>query len=304
MRCRRILLAVGMTLLTAASFAPPACATFHRIKIREVYPGSVASPDSGYVELQMYSAGQDLVAGHALTTYDAKGSLTGTFTFTANVANAANQQTILIGESGVQAAFGVAPDLSDAGLALTSGGGAACWAATIDCVSWGAYTGTTASPSGSPVDPLGIPGGMTLQRTIAPNCPTLLQASDDSDDSATDFADAAPAPRPNSASPSEKACGSGGGQAQGGDSAGRPQTRFRHTPGRVVRGHRATFRFVSSEPGSTFLCKLDLHRFRRCRSPLVLRGLDSGRHVFRVKARAPGGATDRTPATWRFRVTL
>jgi len=305
MRRHRILLFAGVALLAAAVFATPACATFHLIKIREVYPGSVASPDSGYVELQMYSSGQDLVEGHALTIYDAKGSLAGTFTFTADVANAANQETILVGDSGVQAAFGVAPDLTDAGLSLASGGGAACWAATIDCISWGAFTGATASPSGSPADPLGgIPDGMALRRTIAPNCPTLLQASDDSDDSATDFADAAPAPRPNSVPPSEKGCGSSGGQGTGGDSAARPQTRFRHTPGRVVRSHRAAFRFVSSEPGSTFLCKLDRRRFRRCRSPLVLRRLDSGRHVFRVKARAPGGATDRTPATWRFRVDL
>jgi len=299
---RRILLAAGAALLAAAAFAPSACATFHLIEIREVYPGSVASPDSDYVELQMYSSGQDLVKGHALTVYDAKGSLTGTFTFTANVANAASQQTILIGDSGVQAAFGVAPDLVDAGVALASAGGAACWAATIDCVSWGAFAGATASPSGSPADPLGIPDGMALRRTIAPACPTLLQAGDDSDDSATDFGDAAPAPRPNSAPPSEKACGSGDGQGTGGGSAGLPQTRFRHTPGRVVSGHRAAFRFVSSEPGSTFLCKLDRRRFRRCRSPLVLRGLDRGRHVFRVEARAPGGATDRSPATWRFRV--
>jgi hypothetical protein len=305
MRRHRILLFAGAALLAAAVFATPACATFHLIKIREVYPGSAASPDSGYVELQMYSSGQDLVAGHALTTYDAKGSPTGTFTFTANVANAANQETILVGDSGVQAAFGVAPYLVDAGLTHTSGGGAACWAATIDCVSWGAFTGTTASPSGSPADPLGIPDGMALRRTIAPNCPTLLQASDDSDDSATDFADTAPAPRPNSAPPSEKGCGLSGGQGTGGGSSSdRPQTRFRHTPGRVVKGHRAVFRFVSSESGSTFLCKLDRRRFRRCRSPLVLRGLDGGRHVFRVEARAPDGATDRTPATWHFRVEL
>jgi hypothetical protein len=304
MRRHRILLFAGVALLAAAVFATPACATFHLIKIREVYPGSVASPDSDYVELQMYSAGQNLVEGHALTIYDAKGSPAGTFTFTADVANAANQETILVGDSGVQAAFGVAPDLVDAGLSLASSGGAACWAATIDCVSWGAFVGATASPSGSPADPLGIPDGMALRRTIAPGCPTLLQASDDSDDSATDFADAAPAPRPNSAPPSEKGCGSSGGQAPGGDSAGLPQTRFRHTPGRVVSSHRAVFRFVSSEPESTFLCKLDRRRFRRCRSPLVLRGLDSGWHVFRVKARAPGGATDRTPATWRFRVDL
>jgi hypothetical protein len=299
---RRTLLVSGVALLAASAFASSAYATFHRIEVREVYPGSAASPDSGYVELQMYSAGQGFVKGHALTVYDVKGSLAGTFTFPANVANAANQQTILIGDSGVQAAFGVAPDLTDAGLALASGGGAVCWAATIDCVSWGAFSGSTASSSGSPADPLGIPDGMALRRTIAPGCPTLLQASDDRNDSAADFSDVSPAPRPNSAPPSEKACGSGG-QGQGGDS-GRPQTRFRRTPGRVVSARRTVFRFVSSEPGSTFLCKLDRRPFERCRSPLVIRHLRAGRHVFRVKARAPGGATDRTPATWRFRVDL
>lgn len=304
MRRRRILFAVGMALLAAAVLASPACATFHLIKIREVYPGSAAAPDSGYVELQMYSSGQNHVQGHALTVYDAKGSPTGTFTFPADVANAANQQTILIGDSGVQAAFGVVPDLVDAGLALAPGGGAACWAGTIDCVSWGAFAGSTASPSGAPADPLGIPDGMALRRTIAPGCPTLLQASDDSDDSATDFADATPAPRPNSVPPSETGCGPTGEQGPGGNSAGRPQTRFRHVPGRVVRGPRAVFHFASSEPGSTFLCRLDRSRFKRCRSPLVLRHLHGGAHVFRVEARAPGGATDRTPATWRFRVDL
>lgn len=304
MRRRRILLATGVALLAAAALAPSACATFHLIKIREVYPGSAASLDSGYVELQMYSSGQDLVKGHALTVYDAEGSLTGTFTFTADVANAANQQMILVGDTGVQGTFGVAPDLVDAGLALASGGGAVCWAATIDCVSWGAFTGSTASPSGSPADPLGIPDGMALRRTIAPACPTLLQAGDDSDDSATDFGDATPAPRPNSTPPSEKGCGSNGGQGQGDESSGRPETKFRRTPGRVVRSRHAVFRFVSSEPGSTFLCRLDRRRFARCRSPLVLRHLGSGSHVFRVKARAPGGATDRTPVAWRFRVDL
>jgi hypothetical protein len=46
---------------------------------------------------------------------------------------------------------------------------------------------------------------------------------------------------------------------------------------------------------------VDRRRFRRCRSPLTLKRLGFGRHVFRVKARA-GGRTDRTPAVFRFRV--
>jgi len=147
----RRVLTVAAVALVAAILAAPAHATFHLISIREVYPGSVAKPDSGYVELQMYSPGQNFVKGHALTVYDAKGSIAGTFSFPANVAS---QQTILIGDSGVQAAFGVAPDLSSENLVLAAAGGAACWAGSIDCVSWGAFTGSTPSASGSPADPL------------------------------------------------------------------------------------------------------------------------------------------------------
>ena len=45
------LLAAALLLLTAA----PAQATFHLIKVREVYPGT---SDDSYVELQMFAAGQ------------------------------------------------------------------------------------------------------------------------------------------------------------------------------------------------------------------------------------------------------
>jgi hypothetical protein len=70
----------------------------------------------------------------------------------------------------------------------------------------------------------------------------------------------------------------------------------------VVRARRVVFRFVSNRSGSTFLCKLDRHPFRGCRSPFVVEHLRPGPHVFRVKARAPDGATDQTPAIWRFRI--
>lgn len=62
------------------------------------------------------------------------------------------------------------------------------------------------------------------------------------------------------------------------------------------------FRFRSSEPGSTFRCKLDKRRLRRCRSPLRLRHLEPGRHVLRVFAVDAAGNRDRSPAVARFKV--
>jgi hypothetical protein len=64
----------------------------------------------------------------------------------------------------------------------------------------------------------------------------------------------------------------------------------------------ATFRFGSSEAGSTFLCRLDGKPFRGCRSPRTYRRLKPGRHAFRVKARDGAGNLDLTPAIRRFRI--
>ena len=121
--------------------APAAQASFHLIKVREVHPGQ---SDDSYVELQMYAAGQALLSGHSLTVYDASGSLIHTSTFSSSVANSANQQTVLVGDTAVQSTFGVAPDLVDAGLAVPAAGGAACWNAggiPADCVAWGNFSG-------------------------------------------------------------------------------------------------------------------------------------------------------------------
>jgi hypothetical protein len=314
-RSGRCLLVMALAAAVAsAATAAPAAASFHLISIREVYPGSTAASDAEYVELQMYAAGQNLVQGHTLNFFAASGAPSGSATFAANVPNSANQSTVVAATPTAESQFGLGADTGMPAGALDPAGGAVCWEA-IDCVSWGTFAGATPSPAGSPADPLGIPDGMALRRTIEPGCPTLLEASDDSDSSAADFFDALPAPRPNSAPPSEHACaspglgaGSGGGAGEGagagrgGGNGRRPQTRIRRGPPRLSRRRTATFRFVASVPRSTFLCKLDRRPFRPCRSPDSARHLRPGRHVFRVKARAPGGATDRTPALWRFRV--
>jgi uncharacterized membrane protein YgcG len=318
---------LGLPLLVAALFlltAAPAQATFHLIKVREVHPGT---SDDSYVELQMFAAGQSLLSGHPMTLYSASGSLTHSSTFSSSVPNSANQQTVLIGDTRVQEAFGVAPDLVDSGLTISAAGGAACWNAggiPADCVAWGNFSGgaalqlATGTTVGSPVSPAGIAAGKAIRRTIEPGCPTLLEAGDDRNVSGLDFFDAAPAPRPNSVAPTEHACaaagGGGGGSGEGGRGGGEgsgsggrgggnpPQTSIRSGPPRVSHRRTATFRFASSQLGSTFLCRLDGRPFAACRAPRTVRHLRPGRHVFKVEARAPGGATDHSPAVWSFRV--
>jgi hypothetical protein len=307
--------ALAGTLIAAAS----ASATFHLMVVREIYPGSSASPEAEYVELQMYASGQNLVSGHSLDFFDAAGAQVATATFGADVPNGANQSTLVAATPAAESYFGIVADTGMPDGSLDPAGGAVCWE-SLDCVSWGSFHGSAPSPTGSPADPFGIPNGMALRRTIAPGCPTLLEAVDDRNDSATDFSDVFPAPRPNSIAPSEHSC-SAAGPAQSeypmpaaGPSPSpvrndglpeahrRPQTTIRHRPGRRTRDRTPTFRFISSQRRARFLCKLDGQPYRRCRSPFTTPELRPGRHVFRVRARAPSGATDRSPAIWRFRV--
>lgn len=65
---------------------------------------------------------------------------------------------------------------------------------------------------------------------------------------------------------------------------------------------KATFRLTSSEPGSSFLCKLDKKAFAPCRSPKTYKHLKLGKHKFQVKARDAAGNLDRTPAVKRFKI--
>ena len=75
----------------------------------------------------------------------------------------------------------------------------------------------------------------------------------------------------------------------------RRNSRFDRTP---------TFRFRSSEAGSTFQCRLDRGRYRLCRSPYTTRRLRLGRHVLRVRAIDGLGHVDPTPLVRRFKVRV
>lgn len=69
-----------------------------------------------------------------------------------------------------------------------------------------------------------------------------------------------------------------------------------------IKGRTAKFRFISSEAGSTFQCKLDKKKFKPCPSPKKYKRLKPGKHVFEVRATDAAGNRDKTPATRRFRV--
>jgi len=180
------------------AFAPhSAVATFHLVKIVEVFPGSADQPDAQYVMLQMYASGKNFVSGHGVRVFDASGASVGTFNFTSGVAVGANQATMLIGTAAVASLFGVTPDLSMSPV-IPLAGGAVCYE-SLDCVSWGDFAGTTASPSGTPFNAAGgLRLAMAMRRNLAKDGnPNTLSASDDTNDSAGDFLFATPAPRNN-----------------------------------------------------------------------------------------------------------
>jgi hypothetical protein len=278
----------------------PAFATFHLMMVREVYPGSVASPEAQYVELQMWQSGQNHVAGHVLRSYDAAGNVTGVNVFPADVAKGANQSTLVLATPQAEAQFGV---VADAALSpgLSPSGGAVCWEA-IDCVSWGNFSGEAASPTGTPAAGGGVPDGMALRRSIARGCPTFLDPEDDHDNSAADFEAVFPKPRPNSVAPTETACPAevpGGGNPSG---QSPPQTLLRKKPPRHTSDRTPTFRFAADEAGVRFECRFDHKKFRRCHSPFTAPKLSFGRHRFQVRARDNEGKVDPTPASYSFRV--
>ena len=182
--------------------AAPASASFHFMKIREVFAGASGQPSAQFVELQMYASGQNLVGGKQIVVYDAAGAVINTFTFPANVAGTANQSTILIATAAAATFFGVTPDLTITPV-IPAAGGKVCFIRpspllVVDCVSWGSYSGSSVG-TGTPFNAAGglVTGSSALRDISGGTSPTLLQAADDTDDSAADFDLADPTPRNN-----------------------------------------------------------------------------------------------------------
>ena len=251
-------IAASLAVCGSLALAAGASADFHFMKIREISGESAAGNDA-YIELQMYVSGQNQVAGHDISIWDFDAFQVGSpdgsiehITLTGpNPPNAQNQQTILIGDSAVpNADFTVdltpyldqTPDPDD-----IADAGAVCFEAQpVDCVSWGgaAFTGAgnlpdDATPFGEP-----LPATFAIQRDISAGCATLLEATDDTNNNAADFAPLVPRdPTPNSATPIEEPCGGpGAGNDQNVFCGGKRATKvggngrnvLRGTPGRDV----------------------------------------------------------------------
>jgi len=212
---RKIVVSIVLVAATAAVLiaASPAAATFHEMSIRQIYIGEGGNADDEFVQLQMWASGQNHVAARSLTFYDKFGQEETDsgfpVTFPADVSNGENNRSILIATPKAVTHFGPTSDVSISNLnRMDAAGGAVCWV-DVDCVSYGAFNNTSGidlpSPTGAPA---ALPGAnASLTRTIAPGCPTLLEAGDDTNDSATDFSSTSPpAPRNNSSAILETPC--------------------------------------------------------------------------------------------------
>jgi len=265
------------------------------MKVREVYPAGSAS----YVMLQMLEIGENQVASRHLVIYNANGTIADNFTFPSSVdPNSENNSTILVTGPGYAAAFpgGPTTDEPDPNLNLSPSGGAVCWieGEPPDCVAWGNFTGPLPAHTppyvvGSPASPAGVTAGKALRRSIAPGCATILEAIDDSDNSAADFSEVTPQPRNNAMDPTEQDCET-------------PSVVIESKPTNPTTKTDAEFVFHSDPPGGALECKLDTAPFVACahdhEEPFVYSGLADGSHTFQVRATNTLGTGLSSVYTW------
>lgn len=277
-------------------FAAPASATFHLMKLREVYPAG----SSSYVVMQLLASGEYQVGGHHLVAYNADGTIANDFILPSNVSpTSRNNAPVLITGPGYAAAFPSGPitDELDPNLNLSPSGGAVCWieGEPPDCVAWGNFTGSLPPHTpplvvGSPVSPGGVTAGKALHRTIAAGCATILEDGDDTDNSIVDFSEQEPNPRNNASPVTESDCEL-------------PEVQIQERPANPTQATAAGFIFRSTPPGAAFECRLDTGAFEECLSdhdaPYVYPGpLADGSHTFQVRANNSQGTGITALYTW------
>jgi Ca2+-binding RTX toxin-like protein len=204
----RLAVSAFVAALASLSFAGSASADYHLVQVREVFLG--ASGNDSFIELQMYGAGQTQMAGHKVRFFGADGSLQGeSLPFPGNVANGQNQRTILIGDTAVEGRDFTYEMFYETNSFLNPGG-AACFTGNNDCVSWGNFVDSSVDftgNAGTPVLPGGISAGSSITRKLTKGCKTALDAKDDTNNSASDFAQTnTPSPRGNATVPTERLC--------------------------------------------------------------------------------------------------
>jgi hypothetical protein len=82
-----------------------------------------------------------------------------------------------------------------------------------------------------------------------------------------------------------------------------PRTRITMGPGVKTRKRKAVFRFTDATadpPGTTFKCKVDKAKWKRCSSPFHLKHLKLGLHSLAIRATDTAGNRERHPVKRRF----
>jgi hypothetical protein len=176
---------------------------------------------------------------------------------------------------------------------------------------------TTPDCSGAPVatgTSLDL-GGAGIQATVAPGSTTSFRATatDVNGDTSPCSAPVSythqnappPPPPPPPGEEGSGGSGSGGGSKQGGGALHvTPHTRITFAPAGKTRARRPVFHFTDTtgQEGTSFRCKVDRRGWSSCGSPVQLKRLSLGRHVFKVKAVNAVGTWEPAPVVRKFKV--
>ena len=188
--------------LAITLFAAQANASFHLMKVVEVFGGTQAAPNAQYVVIQMYSGGQNQVGGHGITVFGPTGTAIQTFSFAGAVAVGTNQSKILIATPAAATFFNLTADLTMPNGSIPIAGGKVCFdSSPVDCLAWGNYSGDMTGIG----TPFNVSGGLVLTKAATRRLniaggATALEAGDDTDNCSTDFLAQAPTPRNNAGS--------------------------------------------------------------------------------------------------------
>ncbi len=190
----RVLTAAAV--LTVLAYPLPSFASFHSTKINEVFAGSQYDAAVQYIEIKAFSAAQNQFNGQVLHVFD-RNNVETAITFDHSVANSASQMTVLIATQAAATRLNVTPDFTINAI-IDRVGGKVCFTTLVDCFAWGSFNGAAGSgvnAFGNKYDPTnGLPLDQAVIRNDGGNG---LQDTDDTNDSAADFAAGTPTPRNN-----------------------------------------------------------------------------------------------------------
>jgi len=156
-----------------AALAAPALASFHLLRIVQVYGGDESHPDGQFVVAPGCSDFQNLVSGHPVVFFDAAGVEVGSATFAADLPDTGTNQ-----EEGPDRGRAPPRPLSGRGgpahaAGLLLSGGKVCFDPAfplhgVDCFAWGDYAALPDPAVGNPFDPVGgLPLGDAPSRDLA-----------------------------------------------------------------------------------------------------------------------------------------